>query len=221
MPVSPSKPKGLPSQTVLSSYFSQPPTSPARHASVGQRSSSPIDLTAASDDERPTKRRKVLGEHEPRASLRRPERDSSTAAMDQYRLGGTQARPSVNVDNTASEDRREKAKGILLSGHDFFDRNAQPQQDPEAEDDSGVEEEQPQRTASSSSSAAKTVTGDDKFKETMAFFAKSKPGKKGRKVAAPVAKKVEEIGPSGKPYTPLELQVNEFGVCCVGGANQY
>ncbi|KAI0691181.1 muts domain V-domain-containing protein [Cytidiella melzeri] len=227
MPKSPSKTTRTNRQTVLSSYFSQATgsTSPVRRPE-GQKSSSPIDLTNASDEERPAKRRRIFDTASTtsitsaRHGLQVPP-STGSSAVDQYRFS-TQVSQQPRSPEKERErlSRHDRAKRILLSDYHVLAREAQGGLD-------GVEDdfdEDGQNDPASGALPDKTVvsdaaevTDDDKFKETMAFFAnasaKPKGGRK-KTVAAAVparsAKKVQEIGPSGEPYTPLELQVRKF-----------
>lgn len=218
-------------QTMLSSYFSQPPgstqSSPSRRQqTTGQRSSSPIDLTVASDEERPAKRRKVIESPLPTKSLLSqrdtdgnshvPPQSKGPSVVDHYRFGSRVEPQSFSpAEERARLNRHERAKRILLSGQNVLDRqNSEERGEHDAEDDFDPDDE-PSQPASPTKLSAQEAVSDtgDKFKETMAFFANSKT-RTGRKKATPAtaparaAKKIQEIGPSGRSYTPLELQVH-------------
>jgi DNA mismatch repair protein MSH3 len=201
-------------QSVLSSYFSQSvsgntlPSSAKARQSVGQRSSSPVDLTAASDEERPMKRRKVVDA----SLLVTPShvQDVQQAVLpptvDQYRFS---TQPSTGVSDQERKktraNRHERAKQILLSGLNVLDRAVDGEYLPEEQSDA----EEPSQLASG---AVAAEDSGDKFTETLAFFAHaSAKSQTNRKKAAPnrLPMKQQEIGPSGEPYTPLELQVSE------------
>lgn len=223
---SPSKSKSnaTAGQTVISSYFSQVPSaqsSPARrHAR--QRSDSPIDLTQDDGDVPPAKKRKTVGDVVASQTPSRlnaaqtSQRSRGAAVVEQYRLGSqVSSQPRSPDKESERRERHEKAKRILLSGSNILDRSTQ-QDDDDAQADTDDEHVD---SADKVTASAEDVEEDPdaKFENMMALFAnsgsrsKSKRGKKQNSVAAGPSrpsKKVQEIGPSGEPYTPLELQVN-------------
>ncbi|KAI0086630.1 muts domain V-domain-containing protein [Irpex rosettiformis] len=222
-------------QSMLSSYFSQSSPTHKQPVTAGQRSSSPIDLTNASDGERPAKRRKKavddlanarkLPLQNAGAQSQAPSLHNGLSAINQYRFGTQVPRQSFSaVEERARLRRHEQARRILLSNHNALDhQNSDEHGEYDAtEDDVDNDEEQSRSVPSpaTTKTAHKEATPDaegDKFKETMTFFANSSGKHKGSRkkpvaTAAPVraAKKVQEIGPSGEAYTPLELQVREL-----------
>lgn len=221
-------------QSILSSYFSQPSgssthtSSSHRLATAGQRSSSPIDLTNSLDEERPSKRRKVSDRPADtgKSQLERntPRLASKNSTIVQYRFGSQVSSQTLSAEaENARLRRHERAKRLLLSDHNVLDRQGSKEQG--EHDASDPEEEEEQRRSTSpvkvTSQGAALEAGGDKFEETMAFFANSSAKNKGgRKKAATTAaparvtKKVQEIGPSGEPYTPLELQVSTLMRFC-------
>ena len=117
-------------------------------------------------------------------------------------------------ETSKQRDAHERAKRILLGDENVFSRRTHstdmtPSSDIDetvANPDAAPEEDEDE--------------AEKKFSELMEMFSSSKGKGKGkavtRKAVPPVAgpsrsrtqKKVEELGPSGQPYTPFELQVS-------------
>ena len=116
-------------------------------------------------------------------------------------------------ETSKQREAHERAKKILLGDENIFSRRMRstevtPSSDIEeivADPDAATEEDEDE--------------AEKKFSELMEMFSSSKGKGKGkavrRKALPPAAgpsrsrsqKKVEELGPSGQPYTPFELQV--------------
>ncbi|KAH9857640.1 muts domain V-domain-containing protein [Lenzites betulinus] len=218
-------------QATISSFFSQDtsagsstPNAKAGRGSKHKRGSSPIDLTLDSDDERPTSPRKrqrtatstFFSPRRPSASSLQPAAKDAGHA-EQWRFDPTSPSKSASVNDNA--DRREvhaRAKRILLGGADMFagrNHSADATRSSDVEDEVEIVADTPAETEEDS---------EKKFGELMEMFSssksKAKKGKGSAKRAATSAagpsrttsQKVEEIGPSGKPYTPFEQQVREL-----------
>lgn len=204
-------------QALLSSFFSQSPTkSPARPL---RRARSPVDLTVDSDSdtvrevEPPLKRRKVAVSSTSKNTVPPPlDVADEHDIIQQYRFDphastSTSSNPAKDAERTS---KREQAKRILLTSGNIIEQQLQAEA-PElfgsdAEDDASEEEEEEEVVE------LKSTGTPEAFNELLSMVdAKSVKTKK-RKLPPKTtlrqqAKKVQEIGPSGKAYTPLELQV--------------
>lgn len=231
--------KKRPSQTTqptISSFFSQNST-PSRPKALSKRGSTPIDLTIDSDDgdhpPPPKRQKKNSGTSTfftPRKdapsspkSVTQPSRSAGHA--EQWRFDPSS--PTRATQPTSSENGRathERAKRILLGGDGLFSHAARSRgATPAGDGQEGPAESDGEQSADEGDEAEK------KFGELMEMFSSSNSkAKKGRATgrkaaAAPVAgpsrprvQKVVELGPSGKAYTPFELQVSAYpeGVHC-------
>ncbi|KAI0792873.1 muts domain V-domain-containing protein [Abortiporus biennis] len=213
----------MPTQPTISSFFSQSPRS-----KKNPRQSSPIDLTidSASDSEPRAKKRKISSSFftssAPKNSLsnakagssRLPSHDAGAGAAEKYRFNPTQTAVSTSKNSAepeVSRKRRERAKKILLGNQNAFCNDVDSEQPGQDEDDTQPAEESLPDVAEPEDSGDDS---DEKFKDTLAFFANSNSTsrgskKQGRTKSQPLSrkKKVEEIGPSGLPHTPMELQI--------------
>ena len=225
-------------QASLSSYFSQSQGatgsgSQPPKATQSKRAPSPIDLTLDSDDEaavRPQKRQKTasgfFARGRPNATPTKQASASSRRAPDsggqaeQWRFDPSSPTKTARSPGDAEKQRQahERAKRILLGNSGVFRRKTPSAEAPassdvefEIQDDvlPQIQEDEHEET-------------DKKFGELMSMFASSTTKKKGKATAktsvsepAPSrsrAKKAEEIGPSGQPYTPFESQVCSWSV---------
>ncbi|KAI0071810.1 hypothetical protein K474DRAFT_1668569 [Panus rudis PR-1116 ss-1] len=220
----------LSSQPVISSFFTQSTTSgssPRKGRTM--RSNSPIDLTMSDDDanedlmERPAKRRKMVYADEP-PSLHMAEKViNNHSSRRDLSVVGTAERYSFNnsipdkgedpSDPREREERirrREKAKKILLVDEKLFVHDDGVQYELGSDDDADDNETLPKEVAQT----ADRERSDSQFDELMTMFknptsrigARTKSGN----AAKAKSKKSQEIGPSGLPYTPLELQILEM-----------
>ncbi|KAH9890684.1 muts domain V-domain-containing protein [Cubamyces lactineus] len=205
-------------QPTISSFFSQ--------GSQSRRGHTPIDLTLDSDDDGgppPPKRQRTTTSSF--FSPRKPSASPSKAATpknggghaEQWRFDPESPSRAAHLQETSKQrEAHEKAKRILLGDENVFSRRTHstdmtPSSDIEeavANPDAALEEDEDE--------------AEKKFSELMEMFSSTKGKGKGkavtRKAVPPVAgpsrsrtqKKVEELGPSGQPYTPFELQVREL-----------
>lgn len=206
-------------QALLSSFFSQSPTkSPARPL---RRARSPVDLTVDSDSdtvrevEPPLKRRKVVGSSTSKNTVSVPSPLDVADEHDiiqQYRFDphastSTSSNPAKDAERTS---KREQAKRILLTSGNIIEQQLQAEA-PElfgsdAEDDASEEEEEEEIIELKS-------TGTPEAFNELLYMVGAKSTKTKKRKPPPKAtlrqqaKKAQEIGPSGKAYTPLELQV--------------
>lgn len=207
-------------QATISSFFSQTtsstPSTPTARGKTKRRST-PIDLTIDSDDGEPHpphKRQKTSSSFfgvnmaSPKPAT---QATGNGGHAEQWRFDPSSPSKATEVGDSEEQRRaREKAKRILLGGDDVLNgrnRSNEPPATVVEEDDSDEEHT------------------EKKFGELLEMFS-SKPSKKSKSTAKrtkpPVAgpsrsrsQKAEEIGPSGQPYTPFELQVCSF-YCTIG-----
>ncbi|KAK0228364.1 muts domain V-domain-containing protein [Armillaria fumosa] len=179
-------------QTRISSYFSQ--ASSSSPSKGGKNRSSPIDLTGEADSldsEPPPKKRKITAPPTPV-----PPRTSEWKYTSGLDTEATAAKPPTEREIDAKKKRQEAFRKKLLADDHRFSRRVsstcEPEQD-EVEELSGGE-------------------SDDEFKALTKMF--SVKGQDAKKVVSKKAvrtqsapKVVEENGPCGQPYTPLEKQV--------------
>lgn len=120
------------------------------------------------------------------------------------------------IEDPTQRSAHERAKKILLGNVNIFNRRTQSA---DATPSSDVEEE----AEKAADPPVEEEDSEKKFGELMEMFSSSssKTKRKGKgaakKSGPPVAgpsrsksQKIEEIGPSGQPYTPFELQVGHF-----------
>ena len=216
--MSKSKPS-KPDQLRISSFFSQSsqagPSSSASGPSTGRRPRSPIDLTDDDEAAMRPKKRKIsanIDDSWPLSPVKHlsvsPNAPRNARGAEKYRFDPTS--PTKNKDasssqNLASSQRRERLRRIL------DDRNLFRRGSDEAEPGADTDHEENEH-ATDGERDVEEETGIQKhasFEDTMAFFAntKAKPKATQARKKAASTKKAQEIGPSGLPYTPLELQV--------------
>ncbi|KAI0637370.1 muts domain V-domain-containing protein [Trametes polyzona] len=215
-------------QARISSFFSQSagPGTPTK-TSNGKRGGSPIDLTLDSDEDvhaPPPKKQKIttstfFSPRRPAASAPKPATPTTKSGghAEQWRFDPKSPNLSQRTtENATQREAHERAKKILLGSASLFggrdhSGDVTPSSDVEEGPDAPVLEDEEDET-------------EKKFSELMEMFSssssKAKPkGKRAatKKAAPPVAgpsrsksQKIEEIGPSGRPYTPFELQVREL-----------
>ncbi|KAI0350070.1 hypothetical protein OH77DRAFT_1413634 [Trametes cingulata] len=213
-------------QATISSFFSQstagPSTPKAKAGSKNKRGSSPIDLTLDSDDEGhapPHKRQKTttstfFSPRRPATSASQPATPAAKSGghAEQWRFDPSSPSKSRTVEDEAGRKAHERAKKILLGNANVFNRR---NQSADATPSSDVEEDESARAAPPEEEEDEV---EKKFSELMEMFSSSKVKKKGKSTAKRTAgppaagssrsksQKIEEIGPSGQPYTPFELQ---------------
>lgn len=186
-------------QPVISSFFSQNPKNAgsANPSEPLSRDMSPIDLTISDGEEPPPKKLKTAHEPALRSPQLQPQSAHSRSPASQWRYEPSQS-PEKRHIGTEAKKRREQFARILVAndpsmGADVhLDLCSTP-----AEHSQGV----------SDSSEAES---EGKFKQLQELFArKTEQRKKGKATQDKPSKKQAELGPSGEPYTALELQVNQ------------
>lgn len=185
-------------QPMISSFFSQPSKGAAAGSEPLSASSSPIDLTISDDDEQPAKKRKTT--HGPTFGSNAQRRHQSPhPPASRWRYVPSQSPEKTPVDAEVKKRRELFAKQLLADNSSFVD-TAGPS------DRHGLPSDQADGEPNSSD-----VQSDGEFKHLQELFARKTEQKKKRKVAHErTSKKQPEIGPSGEPYTALELQVWSF-----------
>jgi DNA mismatch repair protein MSH3 len=180
-------------QPIISSFFSQTVKGAgARSEPLSVDPSLPIDLTISDDEGPPIKKKKIA--HEP--TLNRSSQPHSSASRWQYEYDPSPSPEKRPIDPETKKQRESFAKHLLvensisvdtagaLDGHGFPSDHANAEQD-----SSGAE-------------------SDSKFKQLQELFArKTEQRRKGKATQERSSKKQTEVGPSGEPYTALELQV--------------
>jgi DNA mismatch repair protein MSH3 len=177
---------------MISSFFSQ-------GAGAGSEpllsSSSPIDLTISDDDEQPAKKQKTT--HGPTSdSNTQRQHQSPHPPASRWRYVPSQSPEKTPVDPEAKKRRELFAKQLLADNSSFVDTTG-------PSDGHGLPSDQADGEPNSSG-----VESDSEFKQLQELFALKTEQKKKRTVTqGRTSKKQPELGPSGEPYTALELQV--------------
>jgi len=176
-----------PTQARLSSFFTSTADSNKQNATAKKRPTTPIDLTSETEEEPVPRKRQRVEEHA--ASFQ----TSSTATHEDWRFSPVKS--AIPSAKSAEQQKRHEAfKKKLLADNSLFppkshtdpalSRDVLDVEDDDREEDVALPDDI--RALTSSSSA------------------------KGRTQAKPPPRKKKhvEVGPSGEPYTPLELQVS-------------
>ncbi|KAJ3512522.1 hypothetical protein NLJ89_g3471 [Agrocybe chaxingu] len=197
------------SQSSISSYFQPPASSKSQ-----KRFNSPIDLTLDDDDEPVPRKRPRLTESPSVSTVKAvPKATSSksgTAVAQSWRfsLSSAKAGSGPSKQRTAAEQERHEAfKRKLLQDNSRFLPRFSERNDHELDEEDRMDVDEPEGSGQDSDS-----DGDSRFKKLSEMFANKEKGKAKATKNAPQTKRTkkatrEEIGPSGKPYTPLEKQV--------------
>lgn len=199
-------------QPIISSFFSQIPSPKKPTSKPRKRTGSSIDLTQASDDEAPPKKKKPRTNATDAAtsSIAGPSRSPRTGHADQWRFESASPEQPVSqkkvrtpAEEVARKKNHEAFKRKLLGENSLFIRS-NPRElstcevtgvdQPKSNESNDVE------GSGSDSDAAFTALQEQ-------FSNKSKGKNKARPSIASQKKKVEDLGPSGEPWTPLEKQV--------------
>ncbi|KAI0668532.1 muts domain V-domain-containing protein [Trametes maxima] len=215
-------------QATISSFFSQStagPSTPKGNSLKHKRGNTPIDLTLDSDDDGlssapPPKRQRTTTSNffSPKASSKaspKPATTSSGGQAEQWRFDpGSPGLSRPHKGDGELSEGHVRAKRILLGGANVFSRQRRSTHSTPSSD----LEEDAERSATPADGDEED--SEKKFSELMEMFSvsKTKKGKSAaRKTGPPAAgpsrsrsNKVVEIGPSGKAYTPFELQVREL-----------
>jgi DNA mismatch repair protein MSH3 len=183
---------------MISSFFSQPSQGAGAGSEPLSGSSSPIDLTISDDDDQPAKRRKTTHGPTPDSNTQRRHQSPRPPAS-RWRYVPSQSPEKTAVDAEFKKRRELFAKQLLADNSSFVD-TAGPS------DGHVLPSDQADGGPNSSD-----VQSDGEFKHLQELFARKTEQKKKRKaVQERSSKKQPELGPSGEPYTALELQVRSF-----------
>src|SRR5712691_1929 len=189
-------------QPIISSFFSQTVKGPDASSEPLTRSSSPIDLTISDDEGPPTKKKKLA--HGPTSHpISQPQLQSPRPSASRWRYDPSPSPEKRSLDPEAKKRRELFAKRLLVEDSTSVDTtgvlegNGLPSDHANAEPDSSGPE------------------SDSKFRQLQEMFAHKTEQKKKRKATQErSSKKQPEVGPSGEPYTALELQV--WGLSLIG-----
>ncbi|THH32975.1 hypothetical protein EUX98_g1202 [Antrodiella citrinella] len=211
-----------PEQLRISSFFSQPGPS-SRSQATGRRPRSPIDLTGDDAEETQPKRRKISSNAEDASSSRISQDQvhagpsSSTGSSNKHSFGAADkyrfepASPAKekgrsHIPGSVQSQRKERIRKILDDRNLFHD-GSDDTVPADAEQDHEDDAQEPDEDKNDDNG----IQTQSSFEDTLAFFANAKAKPKAtQRVKAPPAKKAQEIGPSGLPFTPLELQIREL-----------
>jgi hypothetical protein len=183
---------------MISSFFSQGAKGIGTSSEAFSGSNSPIDLTVSDDEERPVKKQKVA--HQSALESVHLQQTQHTPAS-QWRYD-----PSPSPEKKRSMDpqvkrRRELfSKQLLAENSTFVDTT-------ERSDGCGLPSDPTDGEPEPDSSGAES---DTRFKHLQELFARKAEQKKKGKATQErerSSRKQVALGPSGEPYTALELQV--------------
>jgi hypothetical protein len=181
-------------QPIISSFFSQASMGAGASSEPLSSSSLPIDLTISDDDEQPAKKRKTT--HGTTSDSTQRHNQSPRPSASRWRYVPSQSPEKTSVDPEAKKRRELFAKQLLADNSSFVDTT-------EPSDGHGLPSDRADGDPISSG-----VESDNEFKQLQEMFALKTEQKKKRKVTQErTSKKQAELGPSGEPYTALELQV--------------
>jgi DNA mismatch repair protein MSH3 len=186
-------------QPMISTFFSQTAKGPqtAARSEPLSSSSSPIDLTISDGEEPPAKKPKM--EHKKTLVCTTPERrlQNLPTPASRWRYDPTPSPEKRLVDPEAKKRRELFAKQLLEEDSPLVDPTGA------SSDGHGLPSDHADGELVSSEAES-----DNKFKHLQELFARKTEQKKNRKAAQErPSKKRAELGPSGEPYTALELQV--------------
>lgn len=184
-------------QPVISSFFSQNPknagsTNPSESLS---RDMSPIDLTISDGEEPPPKKLKTTHERALRSPQLQPQTARSRSPASQWRYEPSQS-PEKRHIGPETKKRREQFARLLVAN------------DPSMRTDVHLDLCSTPAEHAQGASDSSEAESEGKFKQLQELFArKTEQRKKGKATQDKPSKKQAELGPSGEPYTALELQV--------------
>jgi hypothetical protein len=195
-------------QSVLSSFFAKPsPTGSLKQKQLEKRGNSPIDLTLPDDENdnselHPSKRRKLASSRaqtsvEPHTSRNAsPSKTLPTSPTNlgsqRWRFDASASQASTSLPEPMDSERlkrRERLARSLVGDNSSLRGRKGESEDAIEEDDSSASER----------------GSDDQFKQLQEMF--SMKSKKKRALPDAKVSKGKEVGPSGKPFTPLEQQL--------------
>ena len=183
-------------QPVISSFFSQPSKGAGTGSEPLSSFGSLIDLTISDDEEQPPakKQKKEHGPTSESSTQRQPQ--SLHAPVSRWSYVPSQSPEKPPVDPEAKKLRELFAKQLLAEKSSLVDTTG-------AAGGHGLPSDHADGEPDSSGAES-----DGEFKHLQEMFARKTEQKKKRKSTQErSSKKQTELGPSGEPYTALELQV--------------
>jgi DNA mismatch repair protein MSH3 len=178
---------------MISSFFSQPSKGVGIGPEPLSSSSSPIDLTISDDEEPPAKKQKTAHRPPDFGTQCRPQSPHTPASRWRHVPSHSPEKPPV--DPEAKKRRELFAKQLLVENGSFVGTTGADGHDLPSDHADG----EPDCSGAGS---------DSEFKHLQELFARKTEQKKKRKATQErSSKKRTELGPSGDPYTALELQV--------------
>jgi hypothetical protein len=182
---------------MISSFFSQGSKGLGTSSELPSSSNSPIDLTVSDNEERPVKKRKM--EYKPALEPVDPQPQPKTqhAPASQWRYDPSPSPEKHAVDPQTKKRRELFSKRLLEDNSLFIDTT-------ERSDGGGLPSGRTDGAPEPDSSGAESESG---FKRLQELFARKVEQKKKGKERERTSRKQATVGPSGEPYTALELQV--------------
>jgi DNA mismatch repair protein MSH3 len=212
------------SQATISSFFSK--NSPHSKGKFSKkRSTSPIDLTVDDEDRQPSKRAKIsstISTGRSTLSVTSCTPECTTGAAEKWRFSPEkpmqQSKSHTIAEESARKKRHEEFTKKLLSENSLFINRRKTTS---ASDDEAMDIDCGSRKSKSLDISEDELDGKwNDLQEIFSHKAKSngKSNKTGKTKAVVSAtsrgkQKVEDIGPSGETYTPLEQQVGYLLQC--------
>ncbi|KAH9001542.1 DNA mismatch repair protein MSH3 [Lactarius akahatsu] len=187
-------------QPVISSFFSQNTrnSGSANPSAPLSRATSPIDLTISDGEGPPTKRLKTAHEPALRSPQLQPQSGPPRSPPSQWCYEPSQSPEKRHMAPEARKRREQFSRRLLVANN------------PSAESDGLCTAPAQHAQGESDSSEAES---EGKFKQLQELFArKTEQRTKGKATQDKPPKKQAEVGPSGEPYTALELQVHQLKV---------
>ena len=185
---------------MISSFFSQGSKGLGTSSEPPSSSHSPIDLTVSDDEERPVKKRKM--EYKPALESIDPQPQPKTqhTPASQWRYDPSPSPEKRSVDPQAKKRRELFSKRLLEDNSSFVDTT-------ERSDGGGLPSGRTDGEPEPASSGAESDSGFKRLQELFARKADQKKKGKAPQERERTSRKQATVGPSGEPYTALELQV--------------
>ena len=181
-------------QPMISSFFSQSAKDVGTSSESLFSSNSPIDLTISDDEGPPAKKQKMA--HKPALGSAGPQSQppSLHTPASQWRYEPSLSPEKRPIDPQAKTRRELFSKRLLAENSSFIDTNEQS-------DGCGISSDRANGEPDSSGAES-----DSRFKQLQELFTHKAEQKK-KATQERSSRKHAALGPSGEPYTALELQV--------------
>jgi hypothetical protein len=186
---------------MISSFFSQGSKGlgTSSEPQVPSSSNSPIDLTVSDDEERPVKKRKM--EYKPALeSVDKTQPKIQHTPASQWRYDPSPSPEKRSVDPQTKKRRELFSKQLLEDNSSFIDTT-------ERSDGGGLPSGRTDGEREPDSSGAESDSGFKRLQELFARKVEQKKKGKAPQERERASRKQVTVGPSGEPYTALELQV--------------